>query len=108
MDHQAFQREFAAAWSAVSESQDSQGKHLAYQIQSELSRFVEDLVSESALKGKLARLALPPQLYTTTVKVTFRREEELPGQTGSWNLFEETSQSLSSNQSQDIAMFARS
>jgi hypothetical protein len=76
IDHERFQREFASAWSAVSESADGQEKYLAYKVQSCLADFVEDLVSEQELMGKLASIALPTQQVHVALQIQVIPYEE--------------------------------
>lgn len=82
LSHEAFQKEFASMWSAVSESDDSYAKWIAYRIQAELSLFVDDFLPEQGLKLNLSRL-LPAQLYTTTVKIETKIDEKVEGTLGS-------------------------
>ncbi len=79
IDHEQFQKEFASVWSAVSESADGEEQFLAHKVQSFLADFVEDLVSEQELKGKLSRIALPTQQPPVVINIeeaTFRKEEQ--------------------------------
>jgi hypothetical protein len=76
IDHEQFQREFASVWSAVSESADGQGKYLACKVQSCLADFVEDLVSEQELMGKLASIALPTQQVHVALQIQVIPYEE--------------------------------